>query len=184
MALKNEELEDWQADLDGRDSELRQRERDVASRDRNLHYEAKKLAKDLLKDDRTVKQLLRQQAQDAVQRSRSTLLGKLFERLGPFFQRFNHDPRDIRAIMDPIDYVCFDGLTVNRRVERITLVEVKAGTSTLSQAQKSIVQAVREGRVATEVWQFGDRRLSIPQQLLGTPALPPLQNNAGRRGDR
>jgi predicted Holliday junction resolvase-like endonuclease len=184
MAARKDQLEDWQSELDSRDSELRDRERDVASRDRNLQHEAKKLAKELLKDDRTVKLLLRQQTQDAVLRSRSTLLGKLYERLAPYLQRFNHDPRDIRAIMDPIDYVCFDGLTVNRKVERITFVEVKSGTSALSQTQRSIMQAVREGRVGTEIWQFGDRRLPIPQQLLaspgGAPALPSGQDKGGR----
>jgi len=188
MAAKKDELEGWQADLDRQESDLRDLERDVTSRDRSLQHEARKLAKELLKDDRTVKLLLRQQTQNAVLRSRSTLLGKLYERLAPFFQRFNHDRRDIRAIMDPIDYVCFDGLTVNRKVERITFVEVKSGTSALSPAQGSIMQAVREGRVGTEIWQFGDRRLTIPQQLLaspgGVPALPSAPAVGGRRGRR
>jgi predicted Holliday junction resolvase-like endonuclease len=187
LAARKDELETWQADLDLLEAALRDRERDVASRDRNLQHEAKALAKELLKDDRAVKALLRQQTQHAVLRSRSTLLGKLYERLAPFFQRFNHDPRDIRAIMDPIDYVCFDGLTVNRKVERITFVEVKSGTSALSQAQRSIMQAVREGRVGTEIWHFGDRRLTIPQQLLANPgSAPPLPtpHAAGGRNRR
>ncbi len=79
--------------------------------------------------------------------------------------------------MDPIDYVVFDGLTVNRRVERITFVEVKCGTARESSAQKSIAQAIREGRFGVEIWQFGKRGIPLEQQLLRPgpvrAALPP-----------
>lgn len=71
--------------------------------------------------------------------------------------------------MNPIDYVCFDGLTIDRSVERITFVEVKSGTSKQTPAQKSIMEAVCEGRVATEVWQFGARGVPIEQQLIKPP---------------
>lgn len=186
ISIKEDELHGWQADLDAKESDLKRVERDLHRRETNVHREAKNLAQQLVKDDKTIKPLLRKATQDAILRSRSTLLGKLFERLGPFFQRFNHDPRDIRAIMDPVDYVCFDGLTVNRRVEQITFVEVKSGTSEQSQTQRSIAQAVRERRVFTEVWHFGDRRLPIAQQLMGTSRmakpLPPRQGAAERRG--
>jgi predicted Holliday junction resolvase-like endonuclease len=90
----------------------------------------------------------------------------MFERLGPFFQRFDHDPRDVRPLFNPVDYVCFDGLTANRQVERITFVEVKCGTSRPSPTQRSIVEAIRDGRVSTEVWQFGERGIPIEQQLI------------------
>lgn len=168
LAGKRTELDDWQADVERREYELSMRERELESREKNLDRVAKEKAKELLKSGAGIKDLLRQARQEGANRSRSTLLGKLFERLGPFLQRFNHDPRDIRAIMDPIDYVCFDGLTASRRVERVTFVEVKVGTSTPSTTQRSIIQAVRDGRVATEIWQFGKRGIPIPQQLLLT----------------
>jgi len=123
------------------------------------------------------KGLLADARRQAIVRSRSTLLGHLFERLAPFFRRFDHDPRDVRPLMNPIDYVVFEGLTINRRVSRIVFVEVKCGTSRVSPAQKSIVDAIREGRVAAEVWQVGKRGIPIEQQLLGRgparPILPP-----------
>jgi hypothetical protein len=34
--------------------------------------------------------------------------------------------------------------------------------------QKSVVEAVRRGRVGTEVWQCGDMGVPISQQMLGT----------------
>ena len=79
--------------------------------------------------------------------------------------------------MDPIDYVVFDGLTIDRHVERITFVEVKSGTARESSTQRSISQAIREGRFGVETWQFGKRGVPLEQQLLRAdttrPALPP-----------
>ncbi len=169
---KEEELTDWQAELEGREHDLQNLQRDIERRERDLEGTARALSREMLKDDKTVKALLREERQQAVRRSRSTLLGKLFERLGPFLQRFGHDPRDVRPIMDPIDYVVFDGLTLNRRVDRITFVEVKSGTARESRTQKSIADAVREGRLATEVWQFGKRGVPLEQQLLTAGGLP------------
>lgn len=80
--------------------------------------------------------------------------------------------------MNPIDYIVFDGLTVNRRVDRVIFVEVKSGTSRETETQKSIVQTIREGRVSTETWQVGKRGIPLEQQLLGStarPALPPAR---------
>jgi predicted Holliday junction resolvase-like endonuclease len=170
-------FDNWQAELDGQEHGLRDRERELEFRERNLESTARAIAKDMLKSDKTVKALMKDARQQAVQRSRSTLLGKLFERLAPFLQRFDHDPRDVRAIMDPIDYVVFDGLTINRRVERITFVEVKSGTARESATQKSVSEAIREGRFGVETWQFGKRGLPLEQQLLRCngkrPSLPP-----------
>lgn len=74
--------------------------------------------------------------------------------------------------MNPVDYVCFDGLITSREVEKIVFIEVKSGTSRPTPVQKSIIEAVRHGRVDTEVWQFGDRGIPISQQLLSNHPLP------------
>lgn len=167
MDAKRYELEDWQGEVDVRETALSDRERDLTFRERNLEKTAREMAKGMIKDDKTLKALLSETRRQAVQRSRSTLLGHLFERLAPFFQRFDHDPRDVRPLMNPIDYVVFDGLTINRRVERVVFVEVKCGTSKQSAAQKSIVEAIRRGHVSVETWQVGKRGIPHEQQLLG-----------------
>jgi predicted Holliday junction resolvase-like endonuclease len=149
----------------------------VTIRERNLEKTAREMAKGMVKDDKTVKALLRDARQAAIKTSRSTLLGHLFERLAPFFQRFDHDPRDVRPLMNPLDYVVFDGLTVARRVDRIVFVEVKCGTSTVTPAQRSILETIRSGRVSVETWQVGKRGIPLEQQLLSgvspPKALPP-----------
>jgi len=173
---QQDELDSWQGNLEVREDELERRERELRDGQRNLEGAAREMAKGMVKDDKTVKGLLTEARRQAIKRSRSTLLGHLFERLAPFFQRFDHDPRDVRALMNPIDYVVFDGLTIGRRVDRIVFVEVKCGTSRESPAQKSIVQAIHDGRVSVETWQVGKRGIPLEQQLMGgraRAALPP-----------
>ncbi len=120
----------------------------------------------MVKSGKGMREVLREERQQAVQRSRSTLLGKLFERLGPVLQKFGHDPRDMRPLMDPIDYVVFKGLTINRRVERITFLEVKAGLGRQSTCQRSIVQAIRAGSVDVETLQIGAKDMPLALQLV------------------
>lgn len=163
-------LEDWEIDLRSKEVDVRTREHDLELRERRLESTARALAKDVLKSDATVRALVKEAKQQALQRSRSTLLGKLFERLGPFFQKFGHDPRDMRAIMDPIDYVVFNGLTMNRCVDHITFVEVKAGLGRQSTCQRSIAETVRRGNFEVETWQIGDQDLPLSHQLLRAPA--------------
>lgn len=165
-----------------RENDIRDRECDVQSRERRLESTARALAKDMLKSDATVRALIKEAKQQALQRSRSTLLGKLFERLGPFFQTFGHDPRDMRAIMDPIDYVVFNGLTMNRCVDYITFVEVKAGLGRQSPCQRSIAETIRRGNFEIQTWQIGDRDLPLAHQLLRAPAATPKTQQVERGG--
>ncbi len=171
------DVRDWQTQVQQHEMDVSRRERDVMARERDLEAIAQARARALLKDKDAMRGLLKQARQEGAQRSRSALLGALIERLAPFLQRFGHDPRDLRPLFNPLDYVVFDGLTERRRVDRITFVEVKTGTSTTSSTQRSIVAAVADGRVATEIWQFGKRGIALEQQLLRAPlarkALPP-----------
>lgn len=163
---KEGDVEQWAAEISRKEIELGQREAEVQRRERDLDSLASARAEAMLKDDHSIKRLLKEAREQATTRSRSALLGHLFERLGPFLQRFDHDPRDVRPLFHPIDYVCFDGLTTQRRVDRITFVEVKSGTSRPSVTQRSIDEAIRCGRVGSEVWQFGERGVPIAQQLM------------------
>ena len=165
-----EALYEQESELRSREDDVRDRERDLDSGERRLDSTARALAKDMLKSDATVRALVREEKQRALQRSRSTLLGKLFERLGPFSQKFGHDPRDMRAIMDPIDYVVFNGLTMNRCVDYITFVEVKAGLGRPSPCQRSIAETIRRGNVEIKTLQIGDGDLPLSHQLIDGPA--------------
>ena len=98
----------------------------------------------LRKKERELEERIDDEREDAIKRSRSSLMGKLFESVRPFLPEFNHHPGDLRSIWNPIDFVSFDGLAMNRVVDSITFVEVKSGTSHLSPVERSIQEVVRE----------------------------------------
>lgn len=167
-----------------RETSVRDREREVAGRERELHYaedrlerNAKQRVREILKSETEVQALIRQASKEAVQRSRATLLGRLLERLAPCFRKFSYDPRDMRSICDPYDYVLFDGLTVERQIREIAFIEIKCGRGRETSVQRSLRDAVDKRRVHAEVWEIGDPDIPITQQLLrgSRRALPPVE---------
>ncbi len=74
-------------------------------------------------------------------------LGKIVEKIAPSFSGFSHVSSDCRALFEPIDYLIFQGLTKNRKVDSLLFVDVKSGGARLNKAQRSIKQAVTAGAV-------------------------------------
>ena len=91
---------------------------------------------------------------DSVNRSRSTLKGKIAEQMAPILPSFSYHPADARFIGSPVDYIIFDGLSLvgdeKESPIRIVFMDVKQGTATLSRTQRIIKKAVEEKAVS---WQ-------------------------------
>ena len=83
---------------------------------------------------------------DAVKRSRSVINGQMIEQVAPFLPDFPCNPSDARFIGKPVDFIAFKGLS-DEEIEEIQFIEVKTGQSTLSEREKQIKKAVKEGRV-------------------------------------
>jgi predicted Holliday junction resolvase-like endonuclease len=83
---------------------------------------------------------------DAAKRSSAVVLGKVTEHLAPYMSTFPFNPRDARFIGTPIDLLVFDGLEADH-VRQIIFMEVKSAGSTLTTRERSVRDAVREGRV-------------------------------------
>ena len=94
---------------------------------------------------------------ESVEKSRSSLKGRIAEQLAPLLPGFRYVPADARFLGDPIDYVVFSGYTGMRDGGagggglEIVLLEVKQGGSALSPSQKAIAACVEEGRVRFEI---------------------------------
>ncbi|HTY14915.1 MAG TPA: Holliday junction resolvase-like protein [Methanoregulaceae archaeon] len=97
---------------------------------------------------------------DSVNRSRSTLKGRISEQMAPLLPEFPFSPADARFIGNPIDFVVFDGYTKAKDEKAdaidVVLVEVKKGKGKLSREQSLIKKAVEEGRVSWQTIVFGD----------------------------
>lgn len=176
---KENEIDTREADLDDREAEIRVNERELRDGLNRLERDAKTRVREILRSKTEVQALIRVASKEAVLRSRATLLGKLLERLAPCFRRFAYDPRDMRCICDPVDYVLFDGLTIERKIKQITFIEVKSGRSRLSGVQRSVREAVERGRIDTEIWEIGDPGIPITKQLSNGSrrALPSARND-------
>ena len=89
---------------------------------------------------------------DSVNRSRSTLKGRISEQMAPLLPEFPYSPADARFIGNPIDFVVFDGYTKAKDEKgdeiSVVLVEVKKGKGKLTREESLIKKAVEEGRVS------------------------------------
>jgi predicted Holliday junction resolvase-like endonuclease len=98
---------------------------------------------------------------DGHRRSRATFGGQALEELAPLFPDFPFNPKDLRFIGDPIDYVVFDGLTEGS-LREIVLLEVKSGRSTLSASQRSIRDALRDHAVSWSLYRVPAELTELP----------------------
>lgn len=87
--------------------------------------------------------------QDAVQRSQATISGQVHEQLLPYLPEFAFSAKDARFLGSPIDLIVFDGLDAGQ-LRRIVFLEVKTGTSTLTNRERQIRDVLGAGKVS---WQ-------------------------------
>ena len=66
--------------------------------------------------------------EDAVQRSLAVTAGRVYEQLVPYLPDFPFNPKDVRFLGSPVDFVVFDGLS-DGHVARVVFVEVKTRSS-------------------------------------------------------
>lgn len=83
---------------------------------------------------------------DAVERSRSVLSGQISEQIAPWLPDFPVNPSDARFVGKPVDFVAFCGAEEGS-VREIVFIEVKTGRSSLSSVERSVRDAIVQGRV-------------------------------------
>jgi len=86
---------------------------------------------------------------DAISRSISTILGKVGESLAPLliWQEYGVNPKDMRFLGTPVDYIVFKGLS-DENPEEIWFVEVKSGKGTeLTPRERRIRDLVESKKV-------------------------------------
>lgn len=70
----------------------------------------------------------------------------MLEQVAPYLPDFPCHPQDVRFLGKPVDFVAFSGSNENN-IDEIVFIEVKSGDSALSAAERSIRQAIIDGRV-------------------------------------
>ena len=96
----------------------------------------------------------RQIRHDAVRRSQAVITGKVSEQLLPYLPGFTFNPKDVRFLGSPVDFVVFDGLAAGR-LERIVFVEAKTGAAVLTERESQVRDIVTARRVEWSEWRIG-----------------------------
>ena len=90
------------------------------------------------------KQLSKQYSKLLSQKKSSEITtGQIAEKLVPFLDYFNYNPRDALFCGNPIDYIIFGE-------DKITFLEVKTGNARLTKKQKRIKSIVQNKNVSWE----------------------------------
>lgn len=79
--------------------------------------------------------------QKAVERGRKQVPKLINQSINKNFTELNYDPYDVKAILHPIDFVAFDGMT-GGQVKDVTLLSNKTKNPQLQSIHKAIAKAV------------------------------------------
>lgn len=132
---------------------------DLKLRLSNSESDFKSLEKSLrslqLEHQKNLKEEIKKAREDTIKRSRSVLRGQASEHLAPFVIK-DTNPKDYRFMGNPVDYICFDGLSdildkTSDKIETVRFVDIKTGKSNLNKSQRRIRDAIKGGRVSFEI---------------------------------
>jgi predicted Holliday junction resolvase-like endonuclease len=90
------------------------------------------------------------------QQSKSVRLGLISENVIPFHQDFKYNVKDLVPMFKPIDYIVF-------AENEIVFLEIKMGTSQLSEKQKNIRKLVEEGRIRFEEHRISETGYTVKE---------------------
>ncbi|MBR0033123.1 MAG: Holliday junction resolvase [Treponema sp.] len=90
---------------------------------------------------------IRRLQEESVKRSKAVTAGLMGEQIAPFLPNFPCNPADVRFVGKPIDFVAFPGAAKGDEISEVLFIEVKTGSSKLSEREKQIKSAVESGRV-------------------------------------
>ena len=112
--------------------------------------------KEALKDRKlSLQQLTAKKKQRIATTTKSVNMGFILERLAPVLEQFRFNKNDCRSLFDPIDYVIFDGLHKNGKVQKIFFIDI-SGTGVIRLRQTDQVALPESLRLASDPKDSGE----------------------------
>ena len=90
------------------------------------------------------------QRQNAVDRSRSVVLGHVNEKIAPLLPNFPYHYKDLVFLGKGIDYLVFDGLSQGE-LKKIVFLEIKSWVSTLNRNERLNKECIGRGNISYEI---------------------------------
>ncbi len=113
---------------------------------------------------------------EAITGSQAAVAGRVFERVAPYLPGFGYNPKDVRFVGDPVDFVVFDGLSEGN-LRNVVFVEVKTGSGELNGNERRVKAAIAERRVEWSLFRMPDGQPTVPDEdrlaELDTASEPP-----------
>ena len=125
--------------------------------------EIEALEEKILEKELEVIEEVKKARKDSKFRSSAVNWGKSIEHFVPFMTKFPVPPEDVVFLGMPIDYVGFTD-TGSKTKCKVHFVEVKSGSSFLSEKQKNIKRAIEEGRVVFHEIVVDNNRAEVPKK--------------------
>lgn len=88
------------------------------------------------------------------QQSKSVRLGQITEQVIPFHKDFAYSYKELVPMFRPVDYLHFGE-------DKITFIEIKMGTSQLSEKQRKIRRQVQEGKVEFVEYRISEEGINV-----------------------
>lgn len=121
------------------------------------------LKEKILEKELEVIEEVKKARKDSKFRSSAVNWGKSIEHFVPFMTKFPVPPEDVVFLGMPIDYVGFTD-TGSKTKCKVHFVEVKSGSSFLSEKQKNIKRAIEEGRIVFHEIAVDNNRAEIHEE--------------------
>ena len=77
-------------------------------------------------------------------------LGKIMEKVLPYYKDFTIPLADCRFLAEPIDVIIFDGAS-EQKIKKLTFLEIKTGDATLNSHQRMVKKAIENKKVRSEI---------------------------------
>jgi len=82
----------------------------------------------------------------SIERGRKKVPLMVKQCLCPEFGKLEYDPYDIKAVMDPVDFVVFDGLNEGEEIRSVTFLSRARSTSDQNTVIETIKRTVSKGK--------------------------------------
>jgi len=103
--------------------------------------------------DKYWEEVIPEEREDAIMRSRAVLGGHFSENLAPYLPDFPFLPNECRFVGKPIDFVVFKGAD-EKNINEVVFVEVKSGNAKLTEHEKNLKETIQKKRVRWEEYRI------------------------------
>jgi predicted Holliday junction resolvase-like endonuclease len=130
------------------------RDEKIKSLNKTIDSLSSDMEKVKIQNSLNLKESIANARKDALKRSRSVLRGQASEHLAPYVIK-DTNPKDYRFMGNPVDYICFDGLSdvldgVSNDIKLVRFIDIKTGKSKLNKSQRKIRDAINNKNVSFE----------------------------------